>query len=166
MFVLPTSPATKRLIQITKSDSGVSGPGLVLAHMELGYRLGLQIPFPPEETTVVAILRGGICFALGMYIAMGCRFQTYEPKLEEFSPPETKYTILADSVINTGKTILPLLTDNTFAACCVASEEAARLLDDRLYTVRVSANSFVGQAVRKQQGAIGPDTTMRLFNLL
>lgn len=51
-------------------------------------------------------------------------------------------------------------------ACCVINENAVPLFEKQLYTVRVSANSFVGSAVKKQVRTAGPDTTMRLFNLL
>ena len=51
-------------------------------------------------------------------------------------------------------------------ACCVINEKAVPMFDDSLYTVRVSKNSFVGKNVKKQEGEDGPDTTMRLFNLL
>lgn len=49
-------------------------------------------------------------------------------------------------------------------ACCVINEDAVPKFADRLFTVRVSSNFFVGRNVRKQEGKVGPDTTMRLFN--
>ena len=83
MYELKRDEEVERLIAITKSDSGISGPRLVEAHRELGRLLGAQIgqsgQFEPEETTVVAVLRGGIFFAEGMYLAMGCRFGLYDP---------------------------------------------------------------------------------------
>ena len=33
-------------------------------------------------------------------------------------------------------------------------------------SLRVSKNSFVGSNVKRQEGGKGPDTTMRLFNLI
>lgn len=122
--------------------------------------------FDPGNTTIVAMLRGGIFFAEGMYFAMGCKFQTYDPKHEQFVRPETKNVILVDSVINTGKTILELLDLDIKVACCVINERAVSMFHDFLYTVRVSKNSFVGRNVKKQEGKVGPDTTMRLFNQL
>ena len=97
---------------------------------------------------------------------MGCRFQTYDPKHEQFVRPETKNVILVDSVINTGKTLLEILDPDMKVACCVINEQAVPMFDDILYTVRVSKNSFVGKNVKKQEGKVGPDTTMRLFNQL
>lgn len=167
MFELEKTEEINNLIAITKSDSGISGPELAKAHIKLGKALGIQITgFVPEDTTIVAMLRGGIFFAEGMYFAMGCKFQTYDPKHEQFVRPETKNVILVDSVINTGKTLLEILDPDMKVACCVINEQAVLVFKDFLYTVRVSKNSFVGKNVKKQEGKVGPDTTMRLFNQL
>ena len=167
MFELEKTEEINNLIAITKSDSGISGPELAKAHIKLGKALGSQITgFVPEDTTIVAMLRGGIFFAEGMYFAMGCKFQTYDPKHEQFVRPETKNVILVDSVINTGKTLLEILDPDMKVACCVINEQAVPVFDDFLYAVRVSKNSFVGKNVKKQKGKVGPDTTMRLFNQL
>ena len=167
MFELEKNEEINNLIAITKSDSGISGPELAKAHIKLGKALGSQITgFVPEDTTIVAMLRGGIFFAEGMYFAMGCKFQTYDPKHEQFVRPETKNVILVDSVINTGKTLLEILDPGMKVACCVINEQAVPVFNDFLSTVRVSKNSFVGKNVKKQEGKVGPDTTMRLFNQL
>ncbi len=167
MFELEKTEAVKALISITKSDSGISGPELARAHMELGRLLAEQMPMlEPENTTIVALMRGGIFFAEGMYFSMGCRFQTYDPKHEEFKRPDTKNIILVDSVINTGKTIREVLTPDMYVACCVINEKAVPFFAKQLYAARVSTNSYVGKEVKKQVGNAGPDTTMRLFNLL
>jgi len=167
LFEINKSEEIQRLIAITKSDSGISGPELVKAHIALGEALGRQMTgFVPEETTIVAMLRGGIFFAEGMYFAMGCKLQTFDPKHETFVRPDTKNVILVDSVINTGKTIVDILDDDMSVACCVINEQAVSKFEKQLYTIRVSKNSFVGSNVCKQEGKIGPDTTMRLFNQL
>ena len=167
MFEISKTKEIQHLITITKSDSGVSGPELVKAHIALGEALGKQMSsFKPEETTIVAMLRGGIFFAEGMYFAMKCRLQTFDPKHEMFARPDTKNVILVDSVINTGKTIMDILDKDMTVACCVINEKAVSKFADQLYTIRVSRNSFVGSNVRKQEGKVGPDTTMRLFNQL
>jgi len=139
---------------------------LAKAHIELGSELAKHLPVDPNETTVVAILRGGMFFAEGIYFKLGCRFQLYDPKRETFSRPNTRYVILVDSVINTGKTIRDILQPDMLIACCVINEKAVPEFQDQLYTVRVSQNSFVGSNVQKPVGNKGPDTTMRLFNLL
>ncbi len=165
MFELEKNDEVKKLIEITKSNSGVSGPELCKAHMELGKRLAESMQgFEPNDTTIVALLRGGIFFAEGMYFSMGCKFYTYDPKHEEFVRPNTKNIIVVDSVINTGSTIKKILTPDMHIACCVINENAVASFEKQLYTVRVSKNSFVGEEVKIQIGNVGPDTTMRLFN--
>lgn len=167
MFELAKTDEINQLIAITKSNSGISGPALAKAHMELGKALGEQMTlFDPTDTTVVAMMRGGIFFAEGIYFALGCKFQVYDPKHEEFTRPATNNIILVDSVINTGKTLLKIIEPDMYIACCVINENAVPLFRERLFTVRTSQNSFVGSDVQKQSGNRGPDTTMRLFNLL
>ena len=48
----------------------------------------------------------------------------------------------------------------------MVNERAVPLFGERLFAVRVSGNSFVGGEVSRQVGEVGPDTTLRLFNLL
>lgn len=165
MFEIEKTDRINKLISITKSDSGISGPKLATAHMELGKLLAEMLPqMEPVDTTVVAMLRGGIFFAEGIYFQLGCKFQLYDPKKETFVRPNTKNVILADSVINTGKTISNILEKDMIVACCVINEKSVAAFDKQLFTIRVSKNSFVGEKVCKQEGSIGPDTTMRLFN--
>lgn len=166
MFELERTDEVQRLIAITKSDSGISGPELARAHMRLGSLLAQKMRVDPANTTVVAILRGGIFFAEGIYFKLGCQFQLYDPKHGEFIRPTTKQVILVDSVINTGKTIRDILRPDMLVACNVINEHAVPYFGNNLYTVRVSKNSFVGGNIKKQTGGQGPDTTMRLFNLL
>lgn len=167
MFEIEKDEKIDELIAITKSNSGISGPVLAKAHMELGYYLANAFSnLNPEDTTIVAMLRGGLFFAEGMYFRLGCKFQTFNPKTEKFFRPKTKNVILVDSVINTGKTIKEVLDPDMSVACCVINQKAVPLFDNQLYTIRVSENSFVGAEVQQQSGNKGPDTTMRLFNLI
>ncbi|WP_456110432.1 phosphoribosyltransferase [Roseburia hominis] len=167
MFELTKTEEVNRLIAVTKSDSGISGPELVKAHIALGEQLGMAFTdLKPEETTIVAMLRGGLFFAEGLYFELGCKFQVYNPKTDEFIRPKTKNVILVDSVINTGKTISKILEPDMYIACCVINQMAVPEFEKQLYTVRVSQNSFVGADVSRQSGNKGPDTTMRLFNLI
>ncbi len=166
MFELRKTDEVNELIAITKSSSGISGPELAKAHMKLGRILARELPFEPDSTTVVAVMRGGLFFAEGIYFELGCRFMTFDPKHETFVRPNTKNVLLVDSVINTGKTLVDLLDKDISIACCVINEKAVPIFSEYLYTVRVSQNSFVGSDVKKQSGNIGPDTTMRLFNLI
>lgn len=164
MFELEKTDEVYKLIAITKSDSGISGPELAHAHIRLGELIAETMPFEPADTTVVAILRGGVFFAEGIYFRLGCKFQLYDPKDGKFERPKTGTIILVDSVINTGKTLRTILTPDMYLASCVTNEGAIREFGKNLYTVRVSGNSFVGSNIKKQKGNKGPDTTMRLFN--
>ena len=165
MLTVEQNDRVKELIAITKSDSGISGPELAKAHMELGYILaGYMQDMRPEETTIVALMRGALFFAEGMYFRLGCKFEVYDPKTQVFVKPNTKNVIIVDSVINSGKTIQGIVEPGMKVACCVINEKAVPLFDENLYTIRVSSNSFVGSNVKKQEGKVGPDTTMRLFN--
>ena len=167
MFEIEKNNRVNELIAITKSNSGISGPSLAKAHMELGELLAEEfVELDPEDTTIVAMLRGGLFFAEGMYFRLGCKFQTYDPKKDTFVRPNTKNVILVDSVINTGKTILVILEPDMKVASCVINQKAVSLFDKQLYTIRVSENSYVGAEVLQQKGNKGPDTTMRLFNLI
>ena len=111
-------------------------------------------------------MRGGIFFAQGIYLTMGCKFATYDPKHEVFKRPNTKHMILVDSVIHTGNTIKKIWTPDMYVACCVIHENVVDTFAEQLYTVRVSKNSYIGSEIKTQQGKKGPDTTMRLFNQL
>jgi len=165
LFEINKTDRINELISITKSDSGISGPELAKAHIELGKYLAQSFPeMSPEDTTVVAMLRGGIFFAEGIYFHLGCKFQLYDPKKEIFVRPETKNVIIVDSVINTGHTIKRILQPDMLIASCVINERVTELFGEQLYTIRVSKNSFVGGNVSQQNGGVGPDTTMRLFN--
>ena len=64
MYELGKTEKVKELIAITKSDSGISGPRLAMAHIELGQLLAEQKEgFDPKDTTVVAMMSGGFFFA-------------------------------------------------------------------------------------------------------
>lgn len=73
MFELNKTKEVEELIAVTKSDSGISGPELAKAHIRLGELLAENIDIEPEDTTVVALLRGGIFFAQGIYFKLGCK---------------------------------------------------------------------------------------------
>lgn len=167
MFEIEKDERINELISITKSNSGISGPTFAKAHMELGEVLADAFAdLDPNDTTIVALLRGGLFFAEGLYFKLGCKFQTYNPKTDVFVRPNTKNVILVDSVINTGKTIQEILQPDMYVACCVINQKAVPFFDNQLYAIRVSENSFVGANVLQQTGNKGPDTTMRLFNLI
>ena len=166
LFEIQKTDDIRMLVDMTKSDSGISGPELAKAHIRLGELLGEHIHVDPQQTTIVAIMRGGIFFAEGLYFSLGCKFMTYDPKHEAFHKPDTDEIILVDSVINTGTTIKKIWEDGMKVACCVINRKSVDYFDDCLCTVRVSDNSYIGADVKAQNGNTGPDTTMRLFNYI
>ena len=79
MYELEKDERINELIALTKSNSGVSGPRLAKAHMDLASILAEKLPYlDPKDTTIVAMLRGGIFFAEGLYFTLGCKFQTFD----------------------------------------------------------------------------------------
>lgn len=160
----------EEMIEITKSNSQINGVDLAKTHIFLGQCLGKYLieeeKFNPTETTVVALMRGGIFFAQGIYYAMNCKFDIIQPKYEHYQK-QTKKTIIVDSVINTGNTIKPYINDpDIYFASCVTNEKALNLIGDKLFTIRISKNTFEGSTSLIQKDGKGPDTTLRLFNLL
>lgn len=102
MFELNKTKEVEELIAITKSDSGISGPELAKAHIRLGELLAENIDLEPADTTVVALLRGGIFFAQGIYFKLGCKFEVYDPKKGEFTRPTTKNIMVQSQILCDG----------------------------------------------------------------
>ena len=139
MFELKTIEDIDDLIDITKSDSGVQGVDLKNAHIRLGQKLAEYIEVESKDMTIVAVMRGGIFFAEGIYDVLGkkgAKFDVVFPGVEKYERPQSKYILIVDSVINTGKTIDPLIDEDTYLACNVINEKAVNKYFDRLYAVR------------------------------
>lgn len=165
-----------RLIQITKSDSGISGNRLAQAHYELGKIIARYVSWYEEnETTIVCFERSGRFFADGLYSAFNGVFESYNSKFQGFPIIKTKNVILVDGVINSGKTILDSIekikkntkVENIIIATNVINVDALTLFADyKIIAVRKSENKFIGAKIKKQEGNKGPDTSERLFNQL
>ena len=166
MFELQKKENITELVMRTKSDSGVAGPDLALTHIELGKRIAKYLPVDPKDTTVIAIMRGGIFFAQGIYFELQSQFEIFDPKHQAFNRPKTKFVVLADAVINTGRTIQKIMQKDFLVACNVIFAGSVPSFGKNLFAVRVSSNTFIGSNVQKQINQFGPDTTMRLFNQL
>lgn len=163
-------------IAICKSNSGINGNKLAQAHFSLGQKIGTEISqaFPSDDAAVLVLERGGRFFGDGIYTTFGGRFYPFNSK-DTLPKIDSSVIIIADSVINTGKSLLNIIKQiqkcNTKAEILIATnvvqEKALPLLQAfKLYAVRVSTNSFVGKNQSKQIGYTGPDTADRLFNLI
>ena len=179
-YILENKIDIKELVKKTKSDSGICGNELANTHFKLGQMLGdvLKTVTNEEKTTIVSILRGGLFLSNGIYSKVNGHMQLYNDKLESGFKIENSLddtVILADSVINSGDTILKLINKikandnikNIIIVACVIQEEALKKIDKyQVLKVRTTKNKFIGAKVFKQIGNKGPDTSDRLFNIL
>ena len=177
MYELQKNEEINKLIEITKSNSGISGAKLWETHQQLGLLMAEQLKTKisnPQDTTVIAILRSGLPFAIGIYVGLNCKFNIYNPKLENFNSLQitTKDIILVDAVINTGKSMQKILNNideqfNIKLCTCVINNKAISIFDNyEIYAVRISNNYYIGSNQTTVSNNKRPDTTMRLFNLL
>ena len=164
-------------VAICKSNSGVNGSRLAASHFRLGRELGEVIcnTVPNDNAAVIVLERGGRFFGDGLYTTFGGTFYSYDAKFNEIPEIHQNTVILVDSVINTGKTIINLITNlkkiNPNIAIIIATnviqEKALETLKDyKLFAIRVSTNSFVGSRQSMQSNGKGPDTADRLFNYI
>ncbi len=157
------------------SSSNVCGKDLREAHYYLGKQLGLQIQsdknLKSTNVGVLVMMRAGLPFGLGL--ADGLELSNNVDLLFSSSSDSdfTKYdyVIIADAVINTGKTIFETIKRVDVAKVIVAtnviSEKYLGNFDNLdTYSVRVSANSFKGSNVKSVSNGRGPDTGDRLFS--
>ncbi len=167
-----------RDISICKSNSGINGSQLAAAHIRLGQGLGeeMKVLIPNKETAVLVLERGGRFFGDGVYSSFGGIFYPFNPSSDTV-PDLSKHSIITivDSVVNTGKSILKLITElkyqnkdsEIFIAANVIQRKALSILSDyKIFTVRISDNYFIGRSQKHQTGELGPDTADRLFNLI
>lgn len=168
----------KENIAITKSNSGINGSLLAAAHLRLGERLGKEIKtiISAQNTAVIVMERGGRFFGDGLYSAFGGVFYPYNPSKDEMPDvSEHSFVIIADSVINTGRSILNVIEnikqDNPNIEIIIAANVIQRNALDKMkqykiFSIRVSDNYFIGKKQAVQTGDTGPDTAERLFNYI
>lgn len=164
-------------IRICKSNSGIHGSRLAVAHMKLGERLGtvLKSRIPEQNAALLVLERGGRFFGDGIYGRFGGRLYPYNPSKEELPLIDDEIVVIIDSVINTGKSIEAIIdklrehnpkVEIILVTNVIQRKAVERFKDYLLFAVRVSDNSFIGknQAIQKENS--GPDTADRLFNLI
>lgn len=166
-----------RDIYICKSNSGINGSRLAAAHLRLGQRLGQKMArmYPSKNTAVLVLERGGRFFGDGVYSTFGGVFYPYNSSVELMPDIIQTRVVIVDSVINTGKSVLNIISRlksmnpdvEIVIASNVIQDSAVKLLSDyKVCVVRGSSNSFVGKRQAIQIGKSGPDTADRLFNII
>lgn len=161
-------------ISMCLSSSQICGHELRKAHYYLGTMIGKQIlkdcVAPNEKIAVLIMMRAGLPFGMGVSDSIEKRndvtvlFSTLD---NDFSKFDT--VIIADAVVNTGKTILEIATQLKDKKVIVATNVISDKYLDNLkeiviFATRISTHSYVGSNVKKIEKGKGPDTGERLFN--
>ncbi len=163
------------LCAASKSDSGVSGNVLADVHERLGEWLGTVLSryCDASQTTMLCLLRGGLFLSRGIYRRFNCRFLLFNPRTDSLEDLDisTDNVLIVDSVVNTGATVLHMIDalpgkNIIVAAGVIQRETVKKLCSYPIYVGRVSENKFTGARCKVQKGAVGPDTSDRLFNLI
>lgn len=157
------------LIQESRKQEN-RGPKLGKIHTKLGNIIGENIACTisnEKETTIITIMRAGLPFSQGIFeffpTAPFLPIKNVEDLQEYEIYLNNRNVIVVDSVINSGKSIQPIVeylkgkNNNIIIATNVINDKAVPKFDDvDLHTIRVSANSYVGTK--------SIDTGNRLFN--
>ena len=154
-------------------NQAINGPQLANVHRKLGAIIGedlvKQLNKSEDEVAIVAVMRAGLPLAEGVWdffpnskFIMAKKVQ----ELEEYRVClEGKTIIVVDSVINTGKSILPLLEwlneiggEVIVATNVIFDQTVQKLKDYDIFAIRQSKNSY--------KGTKSIDTGNRLFNTI
>ena len=164
-------------ICVCKSNSGIHGSRLAVAHMKLGERLGriLKNRIPEQNAALLVLERGGRFFGDGVYSGFGGRLYPYNSSKEDIPLIDDEIVVIVDSVINTGKSIESIIdrlrehnprVEIILVTNVIQRKAVERFKEYLLFAVRVSDNAFVGKNQATQEENCGPDTADRLFNLI
>lgn len=164
-------------IAICKSSSGINGARLATSHFRLGQLLGEYMArfIPSQNTAVLELERGGRFFGDGVYTSFGGIFYSYDSKQDKLPEINSNIVVIVDSVINTGTSVLKIIdkirsrnskTEIFLAANVVQRNTLLALSEYKIFTIRVSDNSYIGKRQDFQNGNTGPDTADRLFNYI
>lgn len=182
-------------IEVCKSTSGIVGERLRRAHNELGRIMGRQInqdymKSHPNDFTVLCLMRSGLSFGMGIADELDCTVLFLDEKndpLWSIADPnhsnafiannlsyiKNKNIVLADAVLNTGKSMFmildkiePYVNEAIICVNVIPEDTVGKLEGRKAYTIRASKNKFVGAKVKKQKDGKGPDTGDRLFKMI
>lgn len=174
---IESSLELQRMIAICSSSSGVCGRKLRLTHYELGKIMASQIcdqeKLIGKRVAIIIMMRAGLPFGLGLAddLDADCETEIFFTPIDDFDEWKYDVIIIADAVINTGKTILDFLSKlknpNIILVSNVMSEKSLENFKDlNVYATRISSNSYKGSKVQVLKNGQGPDTGDRLFTNL
>ena len=175
--ILPITDEISKYISICKSDSGIDGVKLRMAHYMLGGEVAklIEADYPKSKFVVVIMMRSGLCFGQGIADYFDCQelFYTesladkFEKELEGNSNYKSKCIILVDGVINSGNSMKEIVSRmkgyKIIIATNVISSKFSVDYIHPIYATRISGRSFVGAKQYKISDGKGPDTSDRLF---
>jgi len=162
--------------ELCKSAAQKSGTVLRKAHYELGLEIGNEISQALEEKkesiAVFVMMRAGLPFGLGIADSLeqnGKKVSVLFSGRDDLDFRSYDSVIVADAVINTGKSIIQMLEnaplEKVIIAANVMSEEGCTAMNQySVFASRVSTHSYKGSAVKTISNGKGPDTGDRLFN--
>lgn len=172
------------LIEWCKSNSGKTGYQLRNAHNDLGAHIGNIIHttfFEQSKFAILILMRAGLPFGLGIADSLekkgnnvAVHFVNDHINDELITLIEGRTIILADAVINSGKSISAIYTKlsqnvkNTIviATTVIPRNSVSNFENLNLMTVRVSDNQYQGAKVNTIKNGKGPDTGDRLFGTI
>ncbi len=177
---LPLTIGTQTLIDVCKSDSGVTGKKLRETHAKLGSLVAKTIiqDYQSENFAVVIMMRSGLSFGMGIADELDTPVLFYDDKnpslfegqLQDNPQLQGCRMILCDGVVNTGKTILELANGYPSYRPIIATNVISEKYEGNdmipVYASRISKNSYTGAKQKTISNGKGPDTSDRLFKLI
>lgn len=157
------------------SSSNICGYELRKSHYYLGVKLGNDIArekmLQKKSIAVLIMMRAGLPFGLGIADSLNEDNDVVVLFSTTLDNTFDKYdvVIIADAVVNTGKTIIhnveELKNKQVIVATNVISDKYLNNLKDiEIFATRISEHSYKGENIKEVSGRKGPDTGERLFN--
>lgn len=157
------------------SSSGVCGSKLREVHYYLGQEVAKLIAedyfVQNKDIALLVMMRAGLPFGLGIadILDKNNNVEVMFSPLKEMNFSKFDFVLIADAVINTGKTIFENLkhinNKNIIIVTNVLSEKNIDAFEKMtVYTTRISKHSYKGSDAKVISNGKGPDTGDRLFN--
>ena len=157
------------------SSSGVCGSKLRETHYYLGQEVSKLIKedctMKNKNIALLIMMRAGLPFGLGIadVLDKNNNVEVIFSPLKEMDFSKFDYVLIADAVINTGKTIFESIEHiNNKNIIIVTNVLSGKNIDAfekmNVYTTRISKHSYKGSDVKVISNGQGPDTGDRLFN--